>query len=109
MQKRKLDWRPRFDQRSKAYGIGAIVDSSKTKDTSVLWPEGIVLDQGAEGACVGFGWAGDVLAEPVSPKIQPTPEKGNADAISYYKRAQKIDEWPGEDYEGTSVLAAQRL
>lgn len=109
MKNRKLDWKPRFDPESKKYGIRDVIDMSKTKDTSVLWPEGVVLDQGSEGACVGFGWAGEVLAEPVPPKEQPTQTKGNADALGYYKRAQEIDEWPGEDYSGTSVLAGAKV
>ena len=109
MQNRKLDWKPRFDPESKKYGIMEIVDASKIRDTSALWPEGTVLDQGSEGACVGFGWAGEVLAEPVSPKVQPTLAKGNADALDYYRIAQKIDEWPGEDYSGTSVLAGAKV
>lgn len=108
-QNRKLDWKPRFDEKSKQYGIREIVDVKNTKNISVLWKEGTVLDQGSEGACVGFGWAGEVLAEPVAPSVQPTESKGNSQALTYYRMAKRVDEWPGENYDGTSVLAGAKV
>jgi hypothetical protein len=74
-----------------------------------MWKEGTVLDQGSEGACVGFGWVNELLSEPFPPAKQPEASLGNAVAYSYYKQAQKIDEWPGESYEGTSVLAGAKI
>lgn len=52
-------------------------------------------DQGSEGACVGFAlsWAMSIL------------NRRFYDALSLYKEAQRIDEWAGEDYSGTSVRA----
>ncbi len=52
-------------------------------------------DQGSEGACVGYAasWAMSIL------------NRRFYDAFWLYKEAQKIDEWPGEDYSGTSVRA----
>lgn len=95
---RKLDWRPRFDPRSLAFRAAAGVKDLPT--TGRLWRHGNVLDQGAEGACVGFGCVGDLGAEPV-----PIPDLNDAYAFGFYNRAQQLDEWPGEAYEGTSVLA----
>lgn len=74
-----------------------------------MWEEGTVLDQGSEGACVGFAWVADLLAEPVAPTEQPDEETGASFASKYYRQAQKIDQWPGEDYEGTSVLAGAKV
>ncbi len=53
------------------------------------------MDQGTEGACVGYAasWAMSIL------------NRRYYDAFWLYKEAQKIDEWPGEDYDGTSVRA----
>lgn len=64
------------------------------------------IDQGREGACVGFAWTNELLAKPVVASVtRPLSEFASA----YYKEAQKIDDWPGEAYEGTSVLAGAKI
>jgi hypothetical protein len=95
---RTLDWRPRFDERSKAFRYGA----TQLPEKSRLWSAGPdVLDQGQEGACVGFACAGEAAASPVRVK-----RITDAYALGIYRLAQqKYDEWPGEAYSGTSVLA----
>lgn len=66
-----------------------------------LWPVGPVLDQGREGACTGFCGANFINAEP----IMKRPFLANQDALAYYQRNKQIDEWPGENYNGSSVSA----
>lgn len=91
-----------FDERSRAFPIR----STGRQPRSYTWRGGPVTDQGREGACVGHGWTGELTARPV-PVSLPDPA-GYAHAL--YKRCQQIDPWPGEDYDGTSVLAgAQEL
>jgi hypothetical protein len=58
------------------------------------------MDQGREGACVGFGMSHELIARPA--EVMGITSK---DARRIYKAAQRIDPWPGENYEGTSVLA----
>jgi hypothetical protein len=53
------------------------------------------MDQGQEGACVGFGWT----------RCMMLLNRKRYDARWLYHEAQKVDEWVGEDYEGTSVRA----
>jgi hypothetical protein len=48
-----------------------------------------------EGACVGFGWSW----------VSSINNRRLYDARWLYKEAQRIDEWPGENYSGTSVRA----
>lgn len=105
---RKFDWKPKFDKRSLDYGIRTIIPKGSVAKRRVVWKTGPVLDQGSEGACVGFGWVGEFLAEPVVPSTPITESAGNRLAIKFYKEAQTIDEWPGEDYSGTSVLAGAK-
>jgi hypothetical protein len=74
-----------------------------------MWRQGTVLDQGSEGACVGFGWTAELLAKPFSPLSQPSAEVGQNKALEIYRAAKGIDEWEGEDYSGTSVLAGAKV
>ena len=109
MKKRTFDWRPVFDERSKEYGVRKLLGTKPIEKQAIFWSEGTVLDQGSEGACVGFGWMAEVIASPMQPDEQPTEYLGNSLAQFYYEEAKKIDEWPGEDYSGTSVLAGAKV
>lgn len=103
---RKLDWKPRFDPRSRNYAIADVV--GEVPDKAKIWPKGSVLDQGWEGACVGFAWTAEALASPQADYV--TDEAvGNSFASDVYKVAQTLDEWEGENYEGTSVLAGAKV
>lgn len=67
------------------------------------WTIKDVLDQGSEGACVGFGSAHYCQATPLS-----QPHSNEELALAVYTRSKEIDEWPGEAYSGTSVLAGMK-
>lgn len=66
------------------------------------WFNPMRLDQGAEGACVGFGWTQNANSSPSSYR------HSNDEARQVYYRARQLDEWPGEDYDGTSVRAGAK-
>jgi len=80
-------------------------DYLKAERTSgkAFWANPIQLDQGSEGACVGFGWTGFMNAKPIK------HEHGNEMGFDVYHRARQLDEWPGEDYSGTSVRAGAKV
>ena len=103
---RTFDWVPRYDPRNLRYPIRSVIGSPPER--ARLWKPGAVLDQGQEGACVGFGWTGELIA---SPKPDRRVEANTADvyARNIYRQAQHIDEWEGNDYEGTSVLAGAKI
>jgi hypothetical protein len=61
------------------------------------------LDQGTEGACVGFGMTHS-LACPPDEDYSVTDEYARA----VYNLARTLDSEPGEDYEGTSVLGGAK-
>lgn len=99
-QGRVFDRAPRFDVRSRSFPISALVGAAPLR--SYTWSIDVQLDQGAEGACVGFGWAHELAARPA---VVPVT---NDVARSIYREARQLDEWPGEDYDGSSVLGGAK-
>ena len=63
--------------------------------------DSVILDQGQEGACTGFGLAAVINrlhAEQARPVI--------VSARMLYEMAKRYDEWPGTDYSGSSCRGA---
>lgn len=69
----------------------------------------LVLDQGQEGACTGFGLAAvaNFLLHNRAGARQLRPTHG-ASARMLYEMAKRYDEWPGQDYEGSSIRGAMK-
>jgi len=62
-------------------------------------------NQGNTSQCVGYAWAhwiedGPIRHGGIPPIVDPT---------YIYVNAQKIDEWPGENYDGTSIRAGAKF
>lgn len=108
---RVLDWAPHHDPRSKAFPVRALIETPP-KRRNKLWKVGEVLDQGREGACVGFGWTSEARSTPVAVDLSrvaaEVPRDATEFALAIYRRAQQIDEWEGETYSGTSVNAGAK-
>jgi hypothetical protein len=66
------------------------------------WQLRNLLDQGNEGSCTGFGSAHFLQAAPYMHKLTYDFARG------IYLEARRNDEWPGEDYEGSSVRGAMK-
>ena len=99
---RSLGRLPEFDERSRDYPIRTLLGEAPELSTKI-WGINVWLDQGNEGACVGFALAHEIAAEPVVIDVVASY------ATMIYHEAQKVDQWPGEDYEGTSVLAGAKV
>lgn len=104
---RRLDRVPLFDEASRNYPImEAPVVRRATAPRSYTWSLTSTLDQGAEGACVGFGWSHELMARPAE-----VAGITNSYARNLYFEVQRRDPWPGGAYpgaepfyEGTAVL-----
>lgn len=70
--------------------------SEAAKVEQRLWYLPEILDQGDQPECVGFSWYHYLTASPVRNQPVFTPRH-------LYKLAQAEDEWPGDDYPGSSV------
>ncbi len=109
---RRLDRVDEKDPRSRDYSIAAITPPDQYERLrSYTWSTGPTLDQGTEGACVGFAWAHELAAK-------PAVVTGLTAAFArkkIYFAAQKRDNYPGGAYpgampfiEGTSVLGGAK-
>lgn len=99
-----------FDEKSRNFPIREFVDGKKPR--SYTWRCDATLDQGPDGACVGFSMTHELIARPkVVTGLDATFAKEQV-----YWEAQKIDPWDGGSYpgaspfyEGTSVLAGVKI
>lgn len=68
------------------------------------YTDGPLFDQGNTPQCVGYSSRGFIDGAPILTKatVGPTP-------TDIYRGAQKNDEWPGTDYDGTSVRGAMKF
>jgi hypothetical protein len=65
-----------------------------------------ILDQGQEGACTGFGLAAVANFLLQTRVVGHDPRKVSPWML--YDLARQYDEWPGEDYEGSSARGAMK-
>jgi predicted chitinase len=65
-----------------------------------------VLDQGSEGACTGFGLA--TVANYLLLRRRVVPDNVPVSPRMFYELARRYDEWPGEDYSGSSARGAMK-
>jgi hypothetical protein len=70
--------------------------------------QGLILNQGTEGACTGFGLA-CVVNYLLWTRHVRLKSKKRFETVSprmLYEMAKRYDEWPGQDYEGSSCRGA---
>lgn len=65
-----------------------------------------ILDQGQEGACTGFGLA--TVVHYLLRRRAVVPEHTRVSARMLYEMARRYDEWPGEQYSGSSARGAMK-
>lgn len=104
----KLDVRPTpADHRD--YSLSPYMSGAQAKPASTgvkRWENPIRLNQGVEGACVGFGWTGFLNAKPRSHDFE------NAYAFSLYHECTRIDQFPGtwkSGQQGTDVRVGAKV
>jgi hypothetical protein len=122
---RKFDARPdRIDFRDLPYRarLVSLPDKYPSDGLIAKWLPAyrkakMILNQGQEGSCTGFGLAGVVnylrweLANAAAAESKNKRAATSTDRISarmLYQNARLYDEWKGEDYEGSSCRGAMK-
>lgn len=100
----RLDRLPEKDPRNRDHPVTATrpVETHRNVPRSYTWRCDFWLDQGSEGACTGFSRAQDLGARPRVRSVT------NEMAQQCYTLAKTLDEFPGENYEGSSVQGAAK-
>ena len=95
------------DPRDLNYPAEALLPARKTagKRSFKYYNEGKTrINQGSVPACVGAAWVHWLINGSTTQLVKHLPN-----FIDVYKAAQKVDEWPGENYAGTSVRAGAKI
>lgn len=90
---------PAADERDANFRM---VAPPRSQVTYKYYATGPILDQGPYPYCVGYAWRQWLSSALLKTKTGPA-------AQTIYAEAQKIDEWPGENYAGTSVRAGAKV
>lgn len=98
--------RDTIDFRDKMY-LPTLIEVPATRSLdNYLKHEPIILDQGQEGACTGFG-----LAAVANCLLKSRGKNADIPKVSprmLYEMAKRNDEWPGETYSGSSARGAMK-
>ncbi|WP_298273517.1 C1 family peptidase [Geobacter sp.] len=121
---RTFDARPdRIDYRDRIYNPPLVSLPEQYPDPEFIGTyladytkvHGLVLDQGREGACTGFGLAAVInylqWRKHLETVLKNDRKGGKVLRVSprmLYHMARIYDEWPGEDYEGSSCRGAMK-
>ena len=97
---------PAADERDHNYPLRALVRGRQERISRRWWTSPLQLDQGTTPQCVAYSWLHWLAAGPVTQRPLKDPE---LPPEALYRRAQEVDEWPGIEYDGTSVRAGAKV
>ena len=106
----KLGRLPKPDERDSRFLMSSLLPKQLPGITyKYWWPSGWWGDQGQYPQCVAYSWTHWLASGPITQKTKRVGGVAPFDPVFLYNEAQKIDEWPGEDYDGTSVRAGAKV
>ena len=102
--KRTFDVSEQSDNRNLDYPVSNILQTAPKKLVSKKWECPVRLNQGREGACVGFGLTHMLASQP-----NPHSFYTNQCAFNLYHQIKLNDRLAGENYDGTWIEDGLRL
>jgi hypothetical protein len=93
------------DQRDRRFLMADVLVPETPRPYRVWQGNRYHLDQGRTPECVAYSWTHFLVDSPTTHTLERLPL--TADAL--YQEAQQVDEWPGSDYDGTSVRAGAKV
>lgn len=96
--------RKSLDPRDRLFSIAAVLPPPSIRLWRNWWDNGWWGDQGNTNHCVGYAWEHWVDDGPTVHAVRPL-----YNPVGIYQSAQQVDEWPGENYEGTSVRGGAKV
>ena len=98
------------DDRDKKFLISSrLPKKASLKTYKYWWTNGWWGNQGYTPQCVAYSWVHWLASGPITQKTSREGGVSPYDVSHLYNEAQKIDIWPGEDYDGTSVRAGAKV
>ncbi len=93
----------KYDERNRKFPIRALLADTERARRSYTWASGVWLDQRDTPRCVGFAVATEAAISTVR-----VPYVTDATGDEMYFLAQKNDDIPGENYDGSDTIGAMK-
>jgi hypothetical protein len=90
------------DERDKSFPLSAVLPKQADKTKSRYWYQSYYWGEQTGPHCVAYAWTHWLKDGPV------TQNKYKPNQLEMYRICQDLDEWPGNDYDGTSVRAGAK-
>lgn len=90
------------DSRDHRFLLSALLKEEPLPNYRYWYNRGWRGDQGETSQCVAYAWLHWISSAPQTSKLSVI------EPSVLYKRAQELDPWPGEDYDGTDTRAGAK-
>ncbi|MFW5847668.1 MAG: C1 family peptidase [bacterium] len=98
------------DKRDENFLMKSMIPLEKEKKFYKYWHPSIWWgNQRASPHCVGYSWVHWLTEGPITQKKSRKSTDIPYDPSKLYYEAQKVDQWEGENYDGTSVRAGAKI
>lgn len=98
-----------LDPLSRGYPAAGVLFAVDAPLRTKTWLRPSAWNQGNTSQCVLYTVKGLCCTRPFAQVPPALKDRVKIDPAAWYPEAQDVDEWPGRDYDGTSVLAGMKI